>query len=296
MYIRPFDPWRSELCTCPSKYSLNPYTGCAHGCLYCYASSYIKNFFHCRVKSRLIESVKRQIKKIPPDSLISLSNTSDPYPPVERSLMITRECLKIFQSSAVRVLIITKSDIVLRDIDLLKEMKSAVTMTITTLKHYRRLEPGAPSPFMRLKALESLSKDGVPTGLRLDPVIPGINDEEIEDILKFARECGVKHVTASTFKPRWDSWQRISRAFPEISRNLENLYFKRGVKLSNSWYLPESLRKDLIFKIKQMCSSFSLTFSSCREGFPELNTASSCDGSHLIPERSFSQERASILF
>ncbi|ODA45213.1 Radical SAM domain protein [Thermodesulfovibrio sp. N1] len=96
MYLRFFDPWKSKLCSCPSKYSLNPYTGCAHGCIYCYASSYIKNFFNCRTKPNLLEDLKRQIKKISKDSLISLSNTSDPYPPIEKELKITRECLKNF--------------------------------------------------------------------------------------------------------------------------------------------------------------------------------------------------------
>lgn len=292
MYLRLFDPWKNELCTCPPKYSLNPYTGCMHGCLYCYASSYIKNFFHLRTKPKLIESLKKQVKKISPSALVSLSNTSDPYPPIEKEFMITRECLKIFHAFGLRVLIITKSDIVLRDIDLLKEMNSAVTMTVTTLKHHKRLEPNAPTPSQRLKTLERLSKEGLPTGLRLDPIIPFLNDDEIGHILRLAKECGVKHVTASTFKPRWDSWRRISKAFPEIATKLGNLYFKEGSRISNSWYLPQYIRKDLMLKVRQICSELSLSFSSCREGFPELNTSSSCDGSHLI-KPSLDQAQAS---
>ncbi|MGB9892401.1 SPL family radical SAM protein [Thermodesulfovibrio yellowstonii] len=296
MYIRQFDPWKSELCTCPPKYSLNPYTGCVHGCLYCYASSYIKNFFHLRGKPKLIESLKREIKKIPKNSLISLCNTSDPYPPVEFNKKITRKCLEIFKDNDMKVLIITKSDIVLRDIDLLKEMPSCVTITITTFKHYKKLEPYAPAPIQRFKALEELGKKGIPIGIRLDPIIPMLNEEEIEAILKAAKDSGVKHVIASTFKPRWDSWQRISQAFPDIAEKIQKLYFKDGAKISNSWYLAKPLRKDLILKVKQTCAALSLTFSSCREGFPELNNSPSCDGSHLIPDKSFSQEQAAILF
>ncbi|GAB6183933.1 SPL family radical SAM protein [Thermodesulfovibrio hydrogeniphilus] len=282
MYIRPFDPWKSELCTCPSKYSLNPYTGCAHGCVYCYASSYIKDFFHCRPKPNLTEQIKKEIKKIPQNSLVSLSNTSDPYPPMESQLLLTRNCLKIFKESNIRVLIITKSDIVCRDIDLIENMKAAVTITITTLKHYQSLEPYAPSPYKRLKALEKLNLQGIPTGLRLDPIIPGINDSEIEEILRLAKSDGIMHVTASTFKPRWDSWQRFKKLFPQESHKLESLYFRQGLKKSNSWYLPESTRKEIILKIKQICDELKLSFASCREGFIQLNSALSCDGSHLI--------------
>jgi len=289
MYLRPFDPWKSKLCTCPSKYSLNPYTGCAHGCIYCYASSYIKDFFLCRVKPNLLESLRRELKKIPTNSLISLSNTSDPYAPMDAELKITRKCLETFKVYGMRVLIITKSNIVCRDRDLLKEMKSAVTITITTFKHYKKLEPNAPTPFERLEALEKLSKDGIPTGLRLDPIIPMLNESEVEEILKSAKDCGVKHVTASTFKPRWDSWERISKAFPDIAEKIKRLYFKEGTKISNSWYLAQHIRKDLMVKVRQICDVFSLTFSSCREGFAELNTSSSCDGSHLITERNFFQ-------
>ncbi|WP_353686160.1 spore photoproduct lyase family protein [Thermodesulfovibrio sp. 3462-1] len=295
MYLRPFDPWKSELCTCPPKYSLNPYTGCSHGCLYCYASSYIKDFFHLREKKNLIESLKREIKKIPENSLISLCNTSDPYPPVEKIKKITRKCLEIFKQHHMRVIIITKSDIVLRDMDLLRET-SCVTFTITTFKYYKKLEPNAPSSFDRFKAIERLSKEGIPVGLRLDPIIPLLNEDEVEIILKEAKNCGVRHVTASTFKPRWDSWKRVSRVFPEIAEKIESLYFRDGTKISNSLYLPESLRKNLMIKVKKICDSLSLTFSSCREGFLELSNAPSCDGSHLIQEKSFSPAQVSTVF
>lgn len=97
-----------------------------------------------------------------------------------------------------------------------------------------------------------------------------LNEEEIEAILKAAKDSGVKHVIASTFKPRWDSWQRISQAFPDIAGKIQKLYFKDGAKISNSWYLAKPLRKDLILKVKQTCAALSLTFSSCRKAFQSL--------------------------
>lgn len=296
MYLREFDPWKSELCTCPQKYSLNPYTGCSHGCVYCYASSYIKKFFNCRIKPGLVEKLKREIRKLPQDSLISLSNTSDPYPPMEASLGITRKCLEIFGNHHMRVLIITKSSLVSRDIDILKNIKSAVTITVTTLKFADKLEPCAPPPLERFKALAELSKAGIPTGLRLDPVIPLLNQGEIESILKIAKDCGISHVTLSSFKPRHDSWQRLKRVFPDLSRQIEPMYFKEGTKKSNAWYLREEVRKSIILRARQICDSLSLTFSSCREGFSEINSASSCDGSHLIAVEISLKNRYPLLF
>lgn len=282
MYLRPFDPWQSEFCTCPPKYSLNPYTGCAHGCIYCYASSYIKDFFRCREKQSLVETLRREIKKISPKTLISMCNTSDPYPPMEREKNVTRKCLEIFKKYEMKVLIITKSDLVCRDIDLMKDMQTAVTITITTFKHYNKLEPNAPNPFQRLKALEKLSKEGILTGLRLDPIIPMINEEEIEDILNSAKSVGIRHITVSTFKPRRDSWKRLIDIFPEKREQFEDLYLQKGQKFGNSVYLNHQERENIITKVRDICKSLNLTFATCRESLSQYNTADSCDGSHLI--------------
>lgn len=282
MYLRPFDPWKNQFCTCPPKFSLNPYTGCLHGCLYCYASSYIKDFHVLREKPDLIKRLKREIERIPSDSLISLSNTSDPYPSVEAQRKITRETLKIFRERGLRVLIITKSPLVTRDIDILKDMKCAVTITVTSLKHFRRLEPNAPSPFDRLKALETLSKNRIKTGLRFDPIIPFINQEEAEKVINQAKSTGVSHITASTFKPRWDSWKRILIAFPELRNDLESIYLREGERIGNSIYLKEDLRIKLLSQVRDICNSLGLTFATCRENLPDISNSQSCDGSHLI--------------
>ena len=283
--IRPFDPWRSPLCTCPPKLSLDPYTGCEHGCLYCYASSYIKDFYRCRPKRNLIELVRRDLRRIPEDTLISMSNSSDPYPPMERRLKLTRRCLKEFRGRNLRILIVTKGDTILRDIDLLRELRAAVTVTITTLDDHiaGRLEPKAPRPMRRLEIIEELTAHGIPVGLRLDPIIPGINDDSIEELLTEAKEAGVAHVVSSTFKPRWDSWLRVSEAFPEESERLRRLYFEEGRRRGRSWYLPREMRLKLMREVRDLCDRLGLTFATCREGFPELHTAPSCDGSHLIP-------------
>jgi len=277
--IRPFDPWRSPLCTCPEKFSLNPYTGCPHRCIYCYSTSYIPRFFECRPKKDLLKQVERDCRELEDDALISMSNTSDPYPPLEKSLELTRRCLEIFRDHNMRVLIITKGDIILRDLKILSEMRAAVTVTVTSLKMDRILEPGAPGTERRIQVLREIKEHGIPAGLRLDPIIPMVNDSEIEDIVSSA--SFVDHIVSSTFKPRRDSWERFSKSFPEIAERLEELYLK-GERIQKSFYLPFQTRKSLMEKVAEVCKKYGIPFASCREGFPEIQTSGSCDGSHLI--------------
>ncbi len=285
--IRDFDPWGDPLCTCPKKYGFNPYTGCPYHCRYCYITSYIPRAFECRPKKNLIARVERDLKRIDKHRVISMSNSSDPYPPLEKKMKLTRSCLKIFmQYGCRRLLVVTKSDLVTRDADLLKQMQSAVSITITTLdlELSRKLEPNAPSPQRRLKAIEKLARKNIPVALRLDPIFPLLN-EEVEEVVQAAAGRGIKHVTSSTFKPRPDSWRRMSETFPETMKKLEPLYFRQGNKHHNCWYLPSLMRKKLMNRVKTSCEKLGLTFAPCREGFSELITAPSCDGSHLIKNR-----------
>ena len=128
--IREFDPWKDPWCTCPRKYSFNPYTGCSHRCVYCYITSYIPRAFDCRPKSRLIERVERDVQKLDRRLFVSMSNSSDPYPAIERKLRNTRRCLEIFRRNNIAVQIITKSDLVLRDLDLLQDMRCVVSLSL----------------------------------------------------------------------------------------------------------------------------------------------------------------------
>ncbi|MEM2878133.1 MAG: radical SAM protein [Candidatus Hadarchaeales archaeon] len=280
--VREFDPWKDPLCTCPKKYGLNPYTGCSHSCVYCYISSYIPNAFEAREKKDLISKVERDIEKMDSNTIISMSNSSDPYPPVEAKLGLTRKCLEIISKKGCRVQIITKSNIVARDFDVLKKIPCVVSFTVTTIDDSlaRRLEPGAPKPSLRLATIKTLSKR-VPTSLRLDPIIPFVNDDEVREIVEVASEAGVSHVTASTFKPRLDGWRRFSSAFPDEALKLRDLYFNKGEK-RRGWYLPKKIREDLMRSVRAACLETGVTFSSCREGLPHLNTGGTCDGTHLI--------------
>lgn len=279
-YIKPFDPWKNELCTCPQKYSLNPYTGCSFSCIYCYISSFIKNPFFVREKKDLIKEVKRDVKKIDKNLYISLSNSSDPYSYIEEKLKITREILKILRDEGIKTLIITKSDLVLRDIDILKDMKVSVSITITTLKDvYKTIEPFAPEPKRRLMALKKLKEEGIKTSIRIDPIIPFINDnlDEIEEMIKIVKDF-VDQVIVSTLKLRPDSKKRFEEKMPEIYEKIIPLYKE---KIRGNLYLDKEVRYKIIKEVSNLAKKYNLFFSSCREGFKDLNT-NICDGSGLI--------------
>ena len=279
--ISEFDPWHSALCTCPPKLTFNPYTGCDHGCIYCYASSYIPRFSSCRPKKNLILRLKKEAAKLKGE-IISIANSSDPYPNAEEKLALTRKCLETLSQSNCRIQIITKSTLVIRDIDLLKKMPSMVSLTITTDDDNtaRLLEPKTPPPSERLEAIASLIRNGIPTSARIDPIIPFVNDNT-ESLIEKLASSGVKHITCSTYKVRPDNWQRLSKACPELARKLKPLYFEKGERISGYICLPKDLRLELMKNVKTRVGRNGLRFGTCREGLDFLNTAK-CDGSWLI--------------
>lgn len=282
--ITAFDPWRSSLCTCPPKLTFNPYTGCDHKCVYCYASSYIPRFYECRPKKDLLQRLKREASRLKGE-LISIANSSDPYPTLEAETGLTRRCLEILAEHNCRIQIITKSTIVLRDKDLLKRVPSMVALTITTddAETAKTLEPHAPPPSERLKTAERLVAEGIPVAVRIDPIIPYVN-ENPEPLVKMLAQIGVKHITASTYKVKADNWQRFSLAMPKTAEKLKPLYFEKGEKLGRYTYMPKALRLGLIENLAKLAKKYGLRFATCREGIKGLNTAT-CDGSWLIKEK-----------
>jgi DNA repair photolyase len=197
---------RNESPDIPYTFSLNPYRGCEHGCVYCYARPYHE---YLGFSAGLDFETKILIKEDAPELLrrelgapnwraepIAFSGVTDPYQPVERRLRITRRCLEVLADCRQPVSLITKSGLVSRDGDLLAELarESAahVTITITTLDEAlrRSLEPRAASAGVRLASIAALARAGVPVGVMVSPVIPGLTDHEIPRILEAAVEAG----------------------------------------------------------------------------------------------------------
>jgi DNA repair photolyase len=282
--ISRFDPWRSSLCTCPPKLTFNPYTGCDHHCVYCYASSYIPRFSECRPKRELLRNLRREAAKLKGET-VSISNSSDPYPRMEATAGLTRRCLEILAENNCRIQIITKSNLVTRDDDLLSKVPSTVALTITTLdaEVASVLEPHAPPPDERLRAAEDLIGKGVPVLVRIDPVIPFVNDQP-EKLVAVLAGIGVKHVTSSTYKIKPDNWRRFAAAMPTVAEKLKPLYFKQGEKIGGNTLLPRDLRFKLMKNIRDLAIANGMQFGVCREDLAQLNTAA-CDGSWLMPAK-----------
>ncbi|MEM7425370.1 MAG: PA0069 family radical SAM protein, partial [Pseudomonadota bacterium] len=188
--------------------SVNPYRGCEHGCAYCYARpahAYVGLSPGLDFESKLFakpnaaEVLRREL--MAPGykpALIVLGGNTDAYQPIERRYRITRQILEVLNEFNNPVGIVTKSALVLRDLDILQEMADKelvnVALSVTSLdpKVARKMEPRAATPAKRLQALEVLTASGIPTTVMVAPVVPAVNDSEVEAILKAASAAGVK--------------------------------------------------------------------------------------------------------
>lgn len=192
----------------PFDQSLNPYKGCEHGCIYCFARPSHAYLGHSpgldfetqlyakpRAAELLRAHLSRPSYRVAP---LAIGANTDAYQPTERRLRITRSVLEVLAATRHPTGLITKSELILRDLDLLVEMAPLgivhVYVSITTLdgELARRMEPRASSPHRRLRAVEALAKAGVPVGVLASPMIPGLNDHELERILVAAAEAGAR--------------------------------------------------------------------------------------------------------
>ncbi|HYZ63528.1 MAG TPA: PA0069 family radical SAM protein [Acetobacteraceae bacterium] len=188
--------------------AVNPYRGCEHGCIYCYARpshAYLGYSPGLEFETQIVYKpdvaalLERELSKpgYEPRTLALGSNT-DPYQPVERTLRLTRSILEVLDRFNHPVTIVTKSAGVVRDVDVLQRLAGRglvrVCVSVTTLDPAlaRRMEPRASSPALRLRAIEALTKAGVPTGVLAAPMIPGLNDAEMEHLLEAAHRAGAR--------------------------------------------------------------------------------------------------------
>jgi DNA repair photolyase len=188
--------------------SVNPYRGCEHACAYCYArptheylgfSAGLDFETRILVKERAPELLRQRLSaKSWKPQVVALSGVTDPYQPAERRLELTRRCLAVLAEFKNPVVIVTKSFLVTRDVDLLAELArvdaASVLLSITTLdpQLQRRMEPYAAPPSKRLAAIEKLAAAGVPVGVMVAPVVPGLTDHESPKILEAAAAAGAR--------------------------------------------------------------------------------------------------------
>lgn len=188
--------------------SINPYRGCEHGCSYCYARpthAYLGHSpgldFETRLyaKTNAAQVLRKELssRRYVPQT-IALGTVTDPYQPIERQYRITREILEVLEEARHPVGIVTKSALVVLDIDILARMAKhdlvKVALSVTTLdpKLARSMEPRASTPPKRLDAVRQLADAGIPAQVMVAPIVPGLNDHEIESILEVARAAGAR--------------------------------------------------------------------------------------------------------
>ncbi|WP_171129688.1 MULTISPECIES: PA0069 family radical SAM protein [unclassified Ruegeria] len=190
----------------PFDRSINPYRGCEHGCVYCFARpshAYLGLSPGLDFETRLIarpnaaEVLRRELSaKSYKVATLALGTNTDPYQPIEKKREITRECLQVLSAFKHPLGIVTKGSLIERDIDILAPMAAQglvrVGISLTTLDAglSRRMEPRAPSPKRRLRMIERLSQAGIPVRVMTSPVVPGLTDHELESLLEAGQQAG----------------------------------------------------------------------------------------------------------
>ena len=232
-------------------WAFNPYVGCAHACVYCYGRCYTRDKEVAgrwgevvAVKSNVIGLLKREVRR--KRGVVGVGTVTDPYQPLEAAHGLTREGLRVLIGGGLEVSLQTKSDLVLRDLDLLLEAPERVDVgvTVTTLDEGLAglLEPNAPSPKARVRALERLSGSGVRTWVFLGPIVPGYNDDlaSIRAVVEMAASTGsalyydklrVKRFMLAPAHPLREAAERArSYRWGELFRRIEDLCRSMGVK------------------------------------------------------------------
>jgi DNA repair photolyase len=217
------------------RWSVNPYRGCFHACAYCYARPTHEywgfgagtDFESKIVVKREAATLLRQAFEKPSwkGELIVFSGNTDCYQPMEASLALTRACLEVCAEYRNPVAIITKGVLVQRDLDVLKQLQEQAWVRVyfsipfADDKVARRVEPQAPASRKRFEAMACLSKAGIPTGISISPIIPGLNDEDIPQLLQRARQAGAVQAMSTLLRLAKSVEsvfvERMSAAFPE---------------------------------------------------------------------------------
>jgi len=226
---------RNESPDVPFDRSINPYRGCEHGCVYCFARpthAYLGLSPGLDFETRILvkpDAAARLERELGARSYrcapIAMGTNTDPYQPIERERRVTREVLEVLSAWRHPVTIVTKGSSVTRDLDLLGEMGRAglarVSVSLTTLdsRLSRRMEPRAASPEARLRAIAALAKAGVPTGAMIAPIVPALTDHEIETLLEAAARAGAQRADyvllrlPGEVKTLWQEW--LEAEFPD---------------------------------------------------------------------------------
>jgi DNA repair photolyase len=258
----------------PFTWTINPYRGCEFACKYCYAR-YTHEFMEMRdgveferkiyVKKHAAELLRQELKRVKQDESIALGTATDPYQPAERRYEVTRGILEEFaRHRGFELGIVTKSNLIVRDVELLKTVaranKVSVHVTVTTLdtELARILEPRAPRPDLRIEAVRELAQAGIRVGISCSPVIPGITDspEDLEGLVRTAAEAGADYVFAN---PLFLKPCSAAVFLPFLEQNFPQLLESYRQRYQDRAFLPPAYGKRLSQLISRLREKYKLS-------------------------------------
>lgn len=269
---------RSVLTRCvssrvPFAWMINPYRGCEFGCKYCYAR-YTHEFMELRddldferkiyVKQHTAWLLRQELKQVRDKESIAIGTATDPYQPAERKFGITRSIMEEFaRHEGLTIGLVTKSDLILRDLDLLRAISEknrlSVHVTVTTLKTdlARILEPRAPRPDLRFKAVQKLVETGIRTGVNCAPVLPGITDApaDLESVVRAAAGAKAMFVSAG---PLFLKPCSAKIFLPFLQENFPQLVTMYQQRYSDRSFLPVEYRRRISTLVKKYCSKHEI--------------------------------------
>ncbi len=265
------------------KWSLNPYGGCVHKCRFCFAVQYrvvadqgTQQDFGTRlfIKKNFVDVLGRELRRPGlQGEHITIGTATDPYQPVEGRYRLTRGALALLRDHANPVSLLTKSPMIVRDVDLLAELarvaSAEVFFSITTvdLDLWRTLEPGTANPFNRLRAMRTLRDAGVPAGVMMAPILPGLTDSAacIEAVAAAAREHGAAYFSATALRlaPHVKEFYMgfIGDAYPALKPRYERAY--------PGTYAPPEYREKLNQRVERIRELYGFSGMWARRGAPE---------------------------
>jgi DNA repair photolyase len=275
------------------EFSINPYRGCSHGCIYCYARP---THEYLGFSAGLDFETKIMVKEDAPQLLrdtfsaprydpkvLSISGVTDAYQPIERTLQLTRRCLQVLAEFRNPCGLITKNALITRDLDILRQMNEwggcVAILSVTTLDNdvQRLMEPRTSSPRRRLEAVESFAKAGIPVGVMIAPVVPGLTDHEMPQILKSAASAGAQFAAyvplrlPFAVKDLFTDW--LDRHFSDRKEKILNrIRDLRGGKLNDSNFNTRMTGFGVWDKQFQTMFDVALRASGIRGEYPSLST------------------------
>ena len=260
-YVRQPDTWFGL------RYNMNLYRGCQHQCIYCDSRSecyQIENFADVLVKVNAIDLLNQELASKRVKGTIGTGSMNDPYMPVEEKLNLTGRALRAIAEFRFPVHVITKSDLVLKDLSTLREINrvyAAVSFTVTTADDdlAKMLEPGAPPPSARYKAMRILADEGILTGVTMMPILPYIedNEENIFRIVTRAHESGASYILPSfgmslRDRQRAYYYQKLDRLFPGLRVKYEQ-------KFGNQYQVQANDAHRLVSQFYELCQRFGIS-------------------------------------